>query len=851
MKVKKVWRRIVILILVFIAAAGGFVFLSGRQERSEQTKSEGMPQATLPVLYTEWNGRMMNVLHGYVEPMEAAYVRDTITPVAAGRSLTLQVCTYGQTVTGGTISVYSLDGSRFLEEQEIAFTEKSGDFSVELQLTALLDTGTEYRLQVELSTEKREKIYYYTRIISEENLHLTELLQFAQNFSDASLDKEAAKEAIAPYLLPSDAQTNDSFAYANRNSGFATITWEDLSMRRVQDPVWHITEITQTQVSVTVNSVLECVDSYGVMRRFDVEEFFCVRWRDGKQYLLAYERNAEQIFTGNSNCLVNGNIWFGIMGSDAVEVVSDKSGDTVCFRCGEELWGYSRSKNEMIRLFGWKERTADLRNDYDQHGIHIVRLDEDGNVYFMVYGYQNRGNHEGTVGTCFYRYDAKKGTTRELYYIPSNVSYQILKEYAGKLCYVNDDNLCYLLYGNGIYSIDLDGSECLEIVRSVRPDSYAISADGSVIMWQEGNEDSVSDVIHLLNMNTGQLTELRADEGEYLSAVGFLQNDLVYGRGRVEDIVVEAGVQTVFPLYSVEIMEMENQTIEETYRFDGIYVTGVTLETARVRMERMQRTADGTLEPIGEDALILNDAAETAEAARKSTVDARMRRCWYLDIGSKKDADTMQFSMVTPQLETAKTDRSIDMPSGHPSEDSAYYVYGYGKLLGIHGSLREAIREAYDAMGSVLTGEMENCWNRDSRALAKEIAIGQHEAVPEEKTLAEAIRIVLLQEGETSPDCERQLANGASPLEVMGQAAENGVENLYGCTLSQILYYLNQGQPVLAVTGDSTGVVIVGYTTTAVRIYDPATASVSEWNMEAAEDYFAETGNRFAAVRKK
>ena len=158
MKVKKVWRRIVILILVFIAAAGGFVFLSGRQERSEQTKSEGMPQATLPVLYTEWNGRMMNVLHGYVEPMEAAYVRDTITPVAAGRSLTLQVCTYGQTVTGGTISVYSLDGSRFLEEQEIAFTEKSGDFSVELQLTALLDTGTEYRLQVELSTEKREKI---------------------------------------------------------------------------------------------------------------------------------------------------------------------------------------------------------------------------------------------------------------------------------------------------------------------------------------------------------------------------------------------------------------------------------------------------------------------------------------------------------------------------------------------------------------------------------------------------------------------------------------------------------------------------------------------------------------------
>ena len=41
-------------------------------------------------------------------------------------------------------------------------------------------------------------------------------------------------------------------------------------------------------------------------------------------------------------------------------------------------------------------------NLYDQHAIKIISMDKDGNTTFAVYGYMNRGEHEGEVGAAIY-----------------------------------------------------------------------------------------------------------------------------------------------------------------------------------------------------------------------------------------------------------------------------------------------------------------------------------------------------------------------------------------------------------------------------------------------------------------
>ena len=69
----------------------------------------------------------------------------------------------------------------------------------------------------------------------------------------------------------------------------------------------------------------------------------------------------------------------------------------------------------------WDERTI-----YRQYGIRILNVDEGGNVQFMVYGYMNRGKHEGQVGIVVYGYNASLNTVEEMLYIPYDKTYEVL-----------------------------------------------------------------------------------------------------------------------------------------------------------------------------------------------------------------------------------------------------------------------------------------------------------------------------------------------------------------------------------------------------------------------------------------
>lgn len=97
-----------------------------------------------------------------------------------------------------------------------------------------------------------------------------------------------------------------------------------------------------------------------------------------------------------------------------------------------------------------------MRGITDQHDIKIARVDEAGSIDFVVYGYMNRGDHEGEVGTAVYHYDGLVHTIEEEIFIPSDVSYEILKAQMGQLMYVNEKGTFYLIMDQKLYSIDTD-----------------------------------------------------------------------------------------------------------------------------------------------------------------------------------------------------------------------------------------------------------------------------------------------------------------------------------------------------------------------------------------------------------
>ena len=74
--------------------------------------------------------------------------------------------------------------------------------------------------------------------------------------------------------------------------------------------------------------------------------------------------------------------------------------------------------------------------------------------------------------------------------------------------------------------------------------------------------------------------------------------------------------------------------------------------------------------------------------------------------------------------------------------------------------------------------------------------------------------------------------------------------DLTGCSLNQILYIINKGRPVIAMTDASHAILLVGYTTDDVTYIDPDTGESKTVDTATMEAMVAGSGNTFIGYVK-
>ena len=169
----------------------------------------------------------------------------------------------------------------------------------------------------------------------------------------------------------------------------------------------------------------------------------------------------------------------------------------------------------------------------------------------------------------------------------------------------------------------------------------------------------------------------------------------------------------------------------------------------------------------------------------------------------------------------------------------------------VESEINRAIDEAYSVFGVVVDDEMNYLWTRGTRDLFKTLSIQPYTAENRADSLAVSLEILAAQEGMQLPDVKADLAKGKSPFEILDEALGEGASvNLYNCSLQEVLYFINQGHPVMAVTGNREAVVISGYETQNVLIYFPYTGETVTTDTAAAESYFRDYGNCFISYKR-
>ena len=71
--------------------------------------------------------------------------------------------------------------------------------------------------------------------------------------------------------------------------------------------------------------------------------------------------------------------------------------------------------------------------------------------------------------------------------------------------------------------------------------------------------------------------------------------------------------------------------------------------------------------------------------------------------------------------------------------------------------------------------------------------------------------------------------------------------SLKGCTLEEVLYFVSGSKPVIAMTGNKTGVVIGGYTASKLILYNPQSGKTQTVSRSSYEKIFKDAGNYFVS----
>ena len=841
-RMKKTIIRIAVCVVVFLASA---LIIGSIMNQGHNNMTMEMAPATLPMITMESGGVACNELHGNTVEMDVAYQKDCITLLGEGRQANFTVDTFGREITGISTEVRSIDGSRLIENSEVTGWKANGkSFSVSLTLKDLIDTNTQYSLTLILELEGEQKVYYYTTILWNDDVHISEILEFATDFHGKLYDKEVAKE-LTKYLEPNSKLTdNGTFHKVNIHSSFQQITWG--SLEPVQEDA---ASIRLTQISGNVASLLmDFVVSTGEGKNkiyYNVEEYYRVRYTSERMYLLDYERTMTQI-PDTTRMYANDKILLGIT-DENVDMMESADGNTVVFSDMGQLLSYNAATNGLTVIFSFYDKdNADRRTLYDNHGIKILDVDEGGNVKFAVYGYMNRGRHEGETGIQIISYDNSLNTIEEEVYIPYSKSYAVLKDEMEQLLYRNRQQHVYFFLENGVYDVDLENRSAEQLVSIRQDDSLQVSENHEIIVWQEGDDINHSNQLNVRNLNTGEQTVIRAEDGEAIRPLGFMGEDIIYGVARESDIRTENSGQIFYPMYKVCISNSSGDNLKE-YGQDGIYIVDCAIEGNQITLSRIQRSENGSYQEILDDQ-IMNNVEEEPGQNKVVTADIDIYER-YVQIQTKTTIDTKTIKVLNPKEVVFEGGRELTLDA--VSEVSRYYVYNAYGVQGIYSAPGKAVKEAYDSAGVVANDRGITVWLKGNRVSRNQIMAIKEESVTDQKNSLTVCLDNILRHAGITRNTEYDLAQGKTAIQILEENM-TGVQvlDLSGCSLDAVLYYVNQDIPVLAILEDGEAVLVTGFNEFNVVIMEPATGKLFKNGMNDATIWFAENGNHFISYMK-
>lgn len=770
MKIKQYVINAMILVVVFVLAV---LFFSAITNEGNNAMTADMDAPTMPQISFASKEFGVNILSGNKQEMDKTKIRDVITPVYNG-VLNMNILAYDNTITQVDYKVYTLDG----HEELLNGSKKEIGDTIELDLSKSDVVSQERLLSIILHREKGKEVYFYTRVADAELTFAEQYLSFVHGFSEAAISKDENVD-IAVYLEPDQSETNGNYSKVTIHNNYDTVSWGDLAPTTEGKVRYNIMELRANYASIKLEYYV-LIGEEDNQDTCKVREFFKVRYDSKKNeyYLLDYQRNTEMLFHIGDAAITGKGIILGLLDSDAQYLVNG-DGSAVSFVQAGEVWNYNKTKGELAKVFSFSDReSADLRSNTDKHDIKLLKVDKEGNTTFGIFGYMNRGHHEGKTGALVYQYNMEENTVEEKLFIESNEGYEIVENTLEKLLYYSEKrNKVCVLSEDVLYEVELskDQRGKHQVVQNLEEGHYAISENKRQIAYEAKGVEKEGDNIIIRNLETGEEQSVASKKGEYVKILGFVNDDFVYGIYKEEDAGDDTFGEWQYAMYKVVIRNSKGKEIK-TYEEDNIFVNDALIESNMITLHRIAKE-NGTYHAIGDDYIINNEETKSSNIYMETYADksrGMLMRLIFVDGIANKETKLLSPKQVIYDKPITISLKEDEKEKGTKSKDH-FYVYGQGGLKGVYDNVGDAINGAEACAGIVTDDVGSYIWERGNRSLTY--------AMPKPETVISKLK---------KSDNYQKI-------------------NIKGTTAEQMLYLVSRDIPVLAVTKEERELVLTGY----------------------------------------
>lgn len=812
--------HIAVAVLCFI---GALVFFNNRMGMEKGSAVAELANPSYPVLEIGNDTSSYNLMAGYKEDIDLSLVRNQITLTNNKNAVILKLHDYDYDITAIQYTLFEKTPDKPTETGTLNQLTKNKKKNIKLGTLTFKNTLSEnkvYYLKMAVRLNDSTRIYFYTKVQSGSGYHLDDYLAFVLKFHNNLFDK-ATMDENASYLETSADTIDDNLESVSINSGREAVSFGNMEVKQETKPRITLQEMNNTYTVIRVNTILSTEISDGVIQYYDLSETYKLRYTADRMYLLDYERTMDAYYNESIIDSANNLISLGIQNEKNISYIYSDKGYRVCFAVEGQLWYYDYQSSDMYKIYSLaSENISDIRNATGNHGIKLLSMDDKGNIFYLVYGYINRGRHEGMNGIQVMKYDAKTNCNEEISFLSTSLPYDSMKEDLEKFSYLNSKSVFYCILEGDLHEIDLEKKKDKILESGLVNESLTASKDQSIIAIEKEQNLYKNKQIEMIDLESGKKQNFTTGSDKRIRAVGFLSNDFIYGEANAVNVSKSSNGTVSFPITKIHIVDINGKTIKE-YQKAGRYIMSTQIKGSILEMTLGKRTG-GKIQKTGTKDYIRYKEKEESDAV---TLTSKYTDTYWTQLYLK--FPNYVYIQVVPDLLLTKImvnedDVTLNLSnSGEQLEQ--YFVYASGTQKAVYTNLTEAIARAYTERGNVIDSKENVLWKCIYADYAQVAGMDNVVKVQSDaKSLAGCLSMIAAVNGkEAAPD---SIDIGKGSIEqLMKKYSGHTARNLTGCTVDEILYYVSQGSPVLAKLNSNRYVIVMSYNATKIRYLDSVT----------------------------